>query len=463
MRFSHRRPTVIDDIDARSRFRPLSLFRQIASRLALFTLIFAVLHVILVVVTYTARPESLAEQLLSYEAAQIANAADQPPETYPGPPGAAHWSARYVTADSPELAADGFGGASAGRLVDWTRREQLDGGFRIAGVRSIGTDQDRRWLFMQFESRSLRPYLPVIIQEILQHAVLPLLPLVVLLLLFNIAAIRRVLAPLRRAESELDQFDPNAMSARLSEPEGPREVNALIRAVNRALDRLEKAMNVLRDFTANAAHELRTPLAIMQLSLQRLPDSAQRRELQSDIDHMTRTVGQMLDLAQADALVLDKLAIVDLGEIGREVVASLAPKAYDLNRELRFEGKGQALAQAHPEAVYRIYSNLIDNALQHAGDDGPIDVTAGPGPILSVRDFGQGIADFDKPRVFERFWRKDKRSTNGTGLGLGIVRRLTEALQGAIEVQDAEGGGACFVVRFLRADPKDRPISSEAD
>ena len=152
---------------------------------------------------------------------------------------------------------------------------------------------------MQFESQSLRPYLPVILQEILQHAVLPLVPLVGLLLLFNITAVRRVLAPLRRAETELDQLDPNAMSARLSESDGPREVNALIHAVNRALDRLETAMNVQKDFTANTAHELRTPLAIIQLSLHRLPDSAKRRELQSDIDHMTKMVGQMLDLAHA--------------------------------------------------------------------------------------------------------------------------------------------------------------------
>lgn len=445
------------------RFRPPSLFRQIVSRLALFTLVFAVLHVVLVIVTYTARPELLAEQLLSYEAAQIADAGNESPETHRGPPGATHWSARYVKADTPDIAADGFGGTSAGRLTHWTRREQLDDGFRITGMRSIGTDDDRRWLFMQFESQSLRPYLPVILQEILQHAVLPLVPLVGLLLLFNITAVRRVLAPLRRAETELDQLDPNAMSARLSESDGPREVNALIHAVNRALDRLETAMNVQKDFTANTAHELRTPLAIIQLSLHRLPDSAKRRELQSDIDHMTKMVGQMLDLAQADALVLDKLTVVDLGEIGREVVASLALKAYEMNRELRFEDRGCALVQAHPEAVYRIFSNLIDNALLHSEDDGPIDVAAGPGPILCVRDFGQGIADGDKIRVFERFWRKDKRLTNGTGLGLGIVRRLTEALQGSIEVQNAEGGGARFVVRFLPAEPKHRPIAGEAD
>ncbi|KAK0349085.1 hypothetical protein LTR94_034595, partial [Friedmanniomyces endolithicus] len=91
------------------------------------------------------------------------------------------------------------------------------------------------------------------------------------------------------------------MSVRVSEPRAPREVGTLVRAVNRALDRLDESMAVLRGFTANAAHELRTPLSIMQLSLDRLPPGQVRQDLEADTAYMTRLVGQMLDLAQADA------------------------------------------------------------------------------------------------------------------------------------------------------------------
>jgi len=430
---------------------PSSLFRQIVVPLALATLVFALLNLAMVIVTYSVQPDLLAEELLSYEAKLIAGSSSQELESFPAPAGATHWSVRYLPADSSAIApiTDTNESEPAGVLMDWTRRERLDRGVRVTGVRSIGEGANHRWVFMRFENEGLRPYVPVIISEIVQHAVLPLVPLVAMLLLFNIAAVRRVLAPLRSAEHEIDRLDPKAMSERLSETDGPREVNALIRAVNRALGRLEESMGILRDFTANAAHELRTPLAIMHLSLQRLPDDPLRRELQGDMDDMSKLISQLLDLAQAEALALEKLTIIDLSEVGRDVVAALAPKAFSENRELRFEDKGGALARGHREAVSRIYRNLIDNALAHSGDGGPIEITAGPGAMISVRDHGRGIAEEDKHRLFDRFWRKHQHSGDGIGLGLGIVQRLVHALHGQIDVDNAPDGGACFVVRFL--------------
>ncbi|MGL4540962.1 MAG: sensor histidine kinase, partial [Polymorphobacter sp.] len=212
--------------------------------------------------------------------------------------------------------------------------------------------------------------------------------------------------------------------------------------------RVEAAMTTLRDFTANAAHELRTPLAIMQLSLERLPDGPIKTELQADTDHMTRLVGQMLDLAQADAFLNDAPATVDLAAVGRAVVSQLAPKSFAAGRELMFCDAGDAIAEGHSEAIFRVYRNLIDNALLHAPGNTPIEIAAGPGPQISIRDYGPGIAPADRPHLFNRFWRKDRSNSHGAGLGLGIVKRLVEAHDGSIDIETPNDGGTLFRVSF---------------
>lgn len=422
-----------------------TLFRQIATRLAAFTLLFALLDVGIVISSYSSQPESLAQELLTLEAKKAEKGSLQEPDLLEGPPGAQHWSARYI---EPAQQGSGATQKPAGELIDWTRRERVPEGYRISGVRSVVQDGQQRWLFMQFEGDGIRPYAPVIANEIIQHVALPLIPLSMLLLLFNIVAVRRVLQPLRRAEAEVDALDPDNILSRLSEASEPREVNTLVRAFNRALTRLDETMAILRGFTANAAHELRTPLSIMQLSLDKLPPSSLRDDLQADTRHMTRLVGQMLDLAQADAFAIDTDAVVDLADIGRAIVGGMAPKAFEAHRELRFEAIGDTKARGHAEAVYRIYRNLIDNALSHAPGQTPIEVSAGPGPQISVRDYGPGISDEDLPHIFERFWRKDRRKTDGAGLGLGIVQRLAQANGGVISVENMPGGGALFRVIF---------------
>jgi signal transduction histidine kinase len=421
-----------------------SLFRQLALRLIAVAVIFAVLDVGLVVWTYISQPEQLAEELLTLQAHELERADAMVPEALTGPPGATRWSASYYVPRSDP------GGAVT--LIDWTRRERIEGGLRITGVRSIVQDGRPRWLLMEFEGAGVGPYLPVIANEIKLHVAIPLVPLTLLMLAFNVGAVRRVIEPLRRAEREIDALDPDDMSTRLTEPEAPREARAMVGAVNRALDRLEASMETLRAFTENAAHELRTPLSILRLSIERLPSSRIRDELRLDTSHMTRLVAQMLDLAQADGVAFETGKIVDLGRIGRDAVAALTPMAFEANRQIGFEQRGPAMARGHAEAIFRIFRNLIENALTHSPGETAIDVVVGPGPRISVRDYGPGISEEDASRIFERFWRKDHRDSRGSGLGLGIVRRLAEVHRGGVSVQSEVGRGALFTVWFQGPD-----------
>ena len=165
------------------------------------------------------------------------------------------------------------------------------------------------------------------------------------MLAFNVGAVRRVMKPLQRAEEEIDSLEPDDMSLRLTEPAAPREASALVCAVNRALDRLDEAMETLEPYGERGAR-IAYPLSILQLSIERLPTSEIRNELQSDTAQMSRLIEQMLDLAQADGMAFEAGKVVNLADIGRDVAAALTPKAFEANREIRFEQRGSAMARA---------------------------------------------------------------------------------------------------------------------
>ncbi|MEQ1491124.1 MAG: HAMP domain-containing sensor histidine kinase [Terricaulis sp.] len=429
-----------------------TLFRQIAVRLATLALIYALLNIAIVVSTYSRQPESLAQELLSLEARRM-EASTPGHDGANGPPGAREWFVQYF--EAPPLPAGASMESNGASLVDWTQRERLANGFRISGVRTIVQNGEQRWLYMRFEGSGLQPYVPVLISEIMQHVALPLAPLSMLMLIFTFMAVRQVLHPLRQAEREVNNLGGDTMKMRLTEYGSPREISTMVRAVNRALDRLDRAMDTLRDFTANAAHELRTPLSIMQLTIDRLPPSEARDDLKKDAQYLSRLVGQMLDLAQADALSIDDKEVVDLAATARKVIELLAPKAFRMGCELRLDDLGQGLAIGHEEAIFRMLRNLIDNALSHAPTSPSVEVVIGPGPQISVRDYGPGIPMPERERVFDRFWRSDRRGSDGAGLGLGIVKRLAEAHHGRINIEDPPGDGVLF--RITLAPPLKDP------
>jgi signal transduction histidine kinase len=165
---------------------------------------------------------------------------------------------------------------------------------------------------------------------------------------------------------------------------------------------------------------------------------------------MGRLVGQLLSVAQLEALDVAAYETADLHAIAVDVAGSLAPLALRRSRAVAVTGTaGQALVHGNAEALRQAVRNLVENALQHTPPGTTVEVAVTGAPALQVIDRGPGVPAADRERLFERFWR-GRRSGEGAGLGLAIVARIVAAHGGSLAVDDAPGGGARFTIRLPR-------------
>jgi two-component system OmpR family sensor kinase len=267
-----------------------------------------------------------------------------------------------------------------------------------------------------------------LLHEVFDHVAEPMVPLALLLLTVNVHAVRRGLNPLARAAREAAALDARRGGMRLSIGDDlPREVHALVSAVNAALGRADEVLRFQREFTANVAHELRTPLAVLLLHLDEIGGQA-AAEAKSDIQAMARLVDQLLRVAQVEGMSAEAPAEVDLAEVARGVVQQLAPLALDRGRETEFQDDGAAVIQGHRDAIAGAVRNLVDNALRAAPKGSVVTVVAGPGPVIEVRDQGPGIDPALRRDLFSRFAQGDKRTRGSTGLVLLCHRLLRNAI-----------------------------------
>lgn len=296
--------------------------------------------------------------------------------------------------------------------------------------------------------------------------IFPLFAVVVLAV--TIWTIRSSLKPLRSAADKAAAITPGSTGVRLPMDALPSELVALVTAVNEALDRLAKGFEIQRQFTANAAHELRTPLAILTAGLETLPASEEVERLRQDAERMNRLVGQLLRVARLDAQPMDLGLIVDLGQVAGEVVERLAPWAARSGRSLAFEpAERPTPVHGDADALGDAIRNLVENAIAHSPDGEEVTVQVRAESSVSVIDNGPGVPSELKERIFERFWRsRERRSAGvGAGLGLSIVSEIARAHAGRIIVADAPGGGACFTLSVppAVATPSSLPPSSGRD
>jgi signal transduction histidine kinase len=227
-----------------------------------------------------------------------------------------------------------------------------------------------------------------------------------------------------------------------------------VRAVNQALARLEAGFRAQREFTADMAHELRTPLAIMRARVDSVEDLPLRRSLETDIVNMTRTVNQVLDIAELEVFVVDGDSRADLQNVCADAVAFMAPLVVDSDRTIALTGAETPVwVHGHAEALFRAVRNLVENAIRHTPAGGAIEVDVAVDGTVRVLDEGPGVPLGERETIFKRFWRRDRAQPDSRGLGLAIVTRVAAAHGGTISVDDRPGGGAVFTLRLRPARP----------
>ena len=259
------------------------------------------------------------------------------------------------------------------------------------------------------------------------------------------------LRPLRRGAALARQLGTRALDGRLPDDRMPPEVLPFVRSINGLLDRLEEDMQRHGRFIANAAHELRTPVAVLKTRLDLLPASALRQELAGDADRIAALVQQMLTIARFGDWALPMDQEIEVVGAVRGIVADYAPVAIDAGRALAFTSVERALTirgnrQAFESAVF----NVIDNALRAEPAGGSVEIVVGPGAMVAVIDHGAGIAPEDAARMFEPFWRKD-HAAPGSGLGLPIVQEAMRLHGSEVRIGGTPGGGSTFTLDFSSA------------
>jgi heavy metal sensor kinase len=278
---------------------------------------------------------------------------------------------------------------------------------------------------------------------------------------------RRALNPVDRITAAAESISISNLADRLDVPKSSDELQRLSETLNRMLGRLNASVQRISQFTADASHELRVPIALMRTTAElavhhrRTPDEYHEDMLQilAETERTSKLIDSLLLLARADAGGTElQHELTDMSLSVREALDQAQILAAEKQIELTAEIDGPVVVHGDGEALRRLCFILIDNAIKYSSERGHVQVALKPvdgKAVITVADSGIGISKSDLPHIFDRFWRADKvrsRGMGGAGLGLAIARWIVDQHGGSVDVQSKPGEGSTFAVRVPLAD-----------
>ena len=299
-----------------------------------------------------------------------------------------------------------------------------------------------------------------------RSTLIPVLALIPLLLLAVTLAVRAIFRPVAILASNLDARDEFNLAV-LPKAGVAREIVPFVASINALLRRLDASLNQQRRFIADAAHELRTPLAAMKLQAQNLEHAhspedmrARLKTLQEGLARSVNLLEQLLSLARQQNVQTDQMKTFDAEIIMRQAVGDMYPLAEARQIDLGIAASSPLALSGLPETFYALLRNALDNAVRYTPIGGRIDVRSrveGDTIIVEVEDTGPGIAVEERERVFDAFYRVSGARGEGSGLGLTIATTAAEQLGGTISLHQADSGGLVF--RFSKTSARHPKLS----
>jgi signal transduction histidine kinase len=385
-------------------------------------------------------------------------------EAYSGPESEYHYAVRD---GNGQFLFDSGLAVSALPVFSRSRRKLYDydpdgpGPLRVFGA-ALQMEVGQRTVFIQVEQKTHDPdYLRMaVVDEFITDGGWLEIPFLLVLLGVSIWIVKRALAPITRISALAGTIGPTNANIRLSVDQVPLEILPLVQSMNAVLDRLEQGLARQREFNANAAHQLRTPLSVLMANVDTLKETDIASRLRTDVEQMSRIVSQLLLVARLETVSIDLDEIVDLNEATAEIAGGLAPLALASGKSIELVRSDKPVViRINTFAVRAALGNLIENAIKHTPAGTSVRLHVTDRPSIEVMDCGLGVPFEQRTKVFERFWRGD-RGGDGAGLGLAIVDQIMKALQGSVSVGDAAGGGALFTLIFSQAAVVFKPIQT---
>jgi signal transduction histidine kinase len=279
----------------------------------------------------------------------------------------------------------------------------------------------------------------VFIHEIRDHMAAPMSLLLLVVLAATVFSIRRALKPVVLTAAQIPNINPLKKETRLATDRLPLEVAMLTSAVNNACDRVGELMRAQRDFTSAISHEVRTPIAIAHLELEKIVDP-RARKVEADLETLNQLVEELTTLARLEGADCLQVQQINLRHLAEEVVSTMAPLVYASGKVIELADQGSPALQGYPSLIENAMRNLIDNARRHSGPRAHIRVEVGPGPVFRVCDDGMGnVASGTKIAV---------PSPPRNRLGLKIVGRIAEIHGGRLEITKSAAGGMVAEMSF---------------